>query len=141
MSGPPTDKFRALLAREDWDQLGAVLLRIDPSVAADLFIEIPVEQQAQLFGRLPIEYAAAVVEIVPYYDAHVLLLSRTSADRVAILDKVKPAERLRLFEELPEQFWQSIRDELAAADLGAASVAGSIVAEQPPVETIIQARQ
>ncbi|HXA49408.1 MAG TPA: ATP-binding cassette domain-containing protein, partial [Candidatus Acidoferrum sp.] len=141
MSGPPTDKFRALLAREDWDQLGAVLLRIDPSVAADLFIEIPAEQQARLFGRLPIEYAAAVAEIVPYYDAHVLLLSRSSADRVAILEKVKPAERLRLFEELPEQFWQSIKDELAAAGLGAASVAGQIVAEQPPVETIIQARQ
>jgi hypothetical protein len=45
MPSPPADRFRTLLSREDWDQLLALLPRLDPPVAADLFLEIPTEQR------------------------------------------------------------------------------------------------
>src|ERR1035438_3632630 len=73
MPSPPADKFRTLLSREDWDQLVALLPRLDPSVAADLFMEIPLEQREMLFRRLPIDFAPRLAEILPYYDTYVLL--------------------------------------------------------------------
>jgi Mg/Co/Ni transporter MgtE len=71
MPSPPADKFRTLLSREDWDQLVALLPRLDPSVAADLFMEIPLEQREMLFRRLPIDFAPRLAEILPYYDTYV----------------------------------------------------------------------
>src|ERR1017187_6355219 len=102
MPSPPADKFRTLLSREDWDQLVALLPRLDPAVAADLFLEIPVEQREMLFRRLPIDLAASLAELLPYYDAYVLLHSRSIQDLIAIVDRMNPAERVRFFDELPE---------------------------------------
>src|ERR1700761_7300373 len=100
------DKFRALISKENWDQLIPVLLRLDLSVAADVFMDIPPAQQEQLFGRLPISFAAKLVGTIPYYDVRVLLQSRSREDVRAIVDRIDPAERLRLSEELPEEDWQ-----------------------------------
>jgi NitT/TauT family transport system ATP-binding protein len=100
------DKFRALLAKENWEQLIPVLLRLDSSVAAAVFMDIPAAQQDQLFRRLPIGFAARLAGILPYYDVRVLLQSRSSEDRRAIVDQINPADRLRLSEELPEDSWQ-----------------------------------
>src|ERR1700737_4884178 len=107
---PPTssDKFRALLSHENWTQLVPVLLRLDSSVAADFFTEIPAEQQANLFRRLPVGFAARLAEILPYYDAWVLLHTRTDEDLAAIVDSMNVDERLRFFDELPEQTWQTL---------------------------------
>src|ERR1035441_335412 len=90
MPSPPADKFRTLLSREDWDQLVALLPRLDPSVAADLFLEIPVEHRALLFRRLPIDVAARLAEMLPYYDTYVLLHSRSIHDLIAIVDRMNP---------------------------------------------------
>ena len=142
MASPPLDKFRTLLAHQDWDQLVGVLPRLDPSVAADLFQEIPVDQRGALFRRLPIAFASRVTELLPYYDTFVLLHSRTPKDRLAILDGMNVAERLRLLDELPEQSWQTLTDEIATG--GATEIvepAPPVIVAPPPVETIIQARQ
>src|ERR1039457_2012372 len=138
MTGPPTNKVRTLLSREDWDQLVAVLLRLDPSVAADFFMEITVGQRETLFRRLPIDYAARLAEILPYYDTYVLLHSRAIQDLIAIVDRMNPAERLRFFDELPEPPWQILIDELGPGDSAVAAAVRSIEQALPPVETIIQ---
>src|ERR1035441_2984402 len=80
MTGPPAHKVRTLLAHEDWDQLVAVLLRLDPAVAADFFMEIPVERRETLFRRLPMNFAARLAEILPCYDTYVLLHSRARSE-------------------------------------------------------------
>ena len=103
MTRTSSDKFRALVSQENWDELIPVLLRLDPSVAADFFMEIPAGQQDELFRRLPIEFAAKVAETLPYYDAYVLLHTRSAEDLTAIVDRMEAPERLRFFDELPEQ--------------------------------------
>ena len=139
MPSPPADKFRTLLSREDWDQLVALLPRLDPPVAADLFLEIPAEQRETLFRRLPLEFAARLAEILPYYDAYVLLHSRGIEDLIAIVNRMNPAERLRFFDELPDQSWGVLMDELGGAD--SAGAAPSRVRTLRPVESIIEARE
>ena len=141
MTGPPAHKVRTLLAHEDWDQLVAVLLRLDPAVAADFFMEIPVERRETLFRRLPINLAARLAEILPCYDTYVLLHSRAINDLIAIVDLMNPAERLRFFDELPEPSWQILMDELPAGGLAGAGGQPSIEQALPPVETIIQAHR
>src|ERR1017187_5775230 len=141
MTGPPAHKVRTLLAHEDWDQLVAVLLRLDPAVAADFFMEIPVERRETLFRRLPMNFAARLAEILPCYDTYVLLHSRAINDLIAIVDLMNPAERLRFFDELPEPSWQILMDELPAGGLAGAGGEPSIEQALPPVETIIQAHR
>jgi ABC-type glutathione transport system ATPase component len=121
------DKFRALVSKEKWDQLIPVLLRLDPSVAADVFMDIPAAQQDQLFRRLPIEFAAKLAEILPCYDVYVLLHTRSSLDRTAIVDHIRPADRLRLSEELPDDSWQILLNRpVAGNDCNSAKPESSI---------------
>jgi ABC-type nitrate/sulfonate/bicarbonate transport system ATPase subunit len=108
------DKFRTLVSTEKWDQLIPVLLRLDSSVAADIFMDIPAARQNQLFRRLPIEFAAKLAEILPCYDVYVLLHARSSEDQTAIVDHIRPADRLRLSEELPDDSWQTLLNRPAA---------------------------
>src|SRR5260370_11846363 len=112
MPSPPADKFRTLLSREDWDQLVALLPRLDPSVAADLFLEIPAEQREALFRRLPVEFAARLAGILPYYDTYVLVHPRGTADLIAIVELMDPAERLRVFDAVADQCWPTLMAEL-----------------------------
>src|SRR5580700_10959804 len=95
-----SDKFRALLSEENWERVAPVLLQLDSSVAADFFREIPVEQQGKLFPHFPIECAARLAGTLPYYDAWVLLHTRTNEDLAAIVNCMNSAEQLRLFDEL-----------------------------------------
>src|ERR1700704_4358303 len=98
MPSTSSDKFRVLLSQENWDELIPVLVRLDPSVAADFFREIPTDQQDTLFRRLPVDFAARLAELLPYYDAYVLLHKRSSTDLTAIVERMNPAQRLRFFE-------------------------------------------
>src|SRR5260370_14215765 len=144
MPSPPAEKFRTLLSREDWDQLSALRPRLDPAVAADLFLEIPAEQREALFRRLPVDFAASLAEILPYYDTYVLLHSRGTEDLIAIVELMDPAERLRFFDELPDQSWQTLMDELGGTDSAGTETARSKVRTLRPVEriiSIIQSRQ
>ena len=115
MPGTSIERFRALISHENWDQLVPILLRLDRVVAADIFKEIPAQPQSRLFALLPIELAAKLGESLPYYDLYVLLQTRSTQDRVAIVECMAPAERGRLFEELPEQNWQTLIDELSGS--------------------------
>ena len=151
MATPSLDKFFELLSQGHWERAAELLQALAPAAAADLFLQIPYEQQQALFRRLPVDVAARIVCQFPYYHQYVLLHSRTLADMRAIVDKIEPGARMQFFDDLPEEAWKRLMDELASvgaasAEVGRVTPAGieeeSKVA--PPVaarELIVEARQ
>jgi len=96
-----TDKLRELLSRAEWEQ------------AAELLLSRPFEQQQTLFRKLPVDQAAKLAGIFPYYHTYVLLHSLPVQEMRAIVDKMHPGERMHFFDELPEEAWQRLMDELS----------------------------
>jgi NitT/TauT family transport system ATP-binding protein len=139
MSPRSTDKLRSILARGGWEKAADLLQRLDPAVAADALLDIPYEDQRTLFGRLPIAFAAKLVAEFPYYHAYVLLHSRPQAEMVAIVDQMDSDDRMQFIEELPEEAWRRLMDELAGKQAAAAAPA-PVEAPAPEVEPIIEAR-
>jgi NitT/TauT family transport system ATP-binding protein len=148
MNPPVAEKLRASLSQGNWEQAAAMLQRMDPGSAADLLMSLPFEQQQALFRRLTPDLAATLIAALPYYHAYVLLHARPIHEMAAIVDKMSPGERLQFFDELPEEAWQRLMDELAKSQPDADSSAGAVTVEEapaggeaPPVEPIIEARR
>ncbi len=142
MTPPITEAVRNVLSQGRPDEAAAIIQQLDPAAAAAVLAALPFEEQQMLFRLLPVDFAAAVVSHFPYYHAYVLLHSRPLAEMRAIVDKLDPTERIRFFDELPEEAWQRLMDELAAAPAEApkpAVMAPTVPA--PAVEKIIEARQ
>ena len=142
MNPPPTEKLRSILARGGWDKAADLLQKLDPAVAADALLDIPFDDQRTLFGSLPIPFAAKLVAEFPYYHAYVLLHSRPQAEMVAIVDQMDSDDRMQFIEELPEEAWRRLMDELAGKQPAAPAPAPTEAAPPaaPEVEPIIQAR-
>jgi len=142
MRPPVTEAVRDLLSQGRPDEAIALIRELDPAAAALVLAALPFEEQQMLFRSLPVDFAGAVVGHFPYYHAYVLLHSRPAAEMRAVVDKLDPTERMRFFDELPEEAWQRLMDELAAAPAETAKpeVAPS-VAPTAAAETIIEARQ
>jgi putative ABC transport system ATP-binding protein len=138
------ERFRALLAAERWDQAIDMLRQFDLSEAADTFMALPFPQQEIFFRRLPVPFAAQLIGAFPYYHAYVLLHTRPLDELNAIVEAMSPGERLHLFDELPEEAWRRLMDELADKQAAAPAVPGPAAvtppAEAAPVEAIIEAR-
>ncbi len=149
MNAPAADKLRATISHGRSDQALALLQQLDSDGAAKLLMSIPYEEQQKLFRALPVDFAAKLIPAVPYYHAYVLLHSRPIEELNAILDKMRPLERIQLFDELPQEAWRHLMDELsgtppsAELERGAAAVTESAAprAPIPPVEPIIEACQ
>ena len=151
MNSQETQKLRNLLARREWQALIEQLQRIGPGVAADFFMSVSYDEQRALFHEMPVEVAAPLIVHLPYYHAYVLLHSRPSQDMRNIIDAMSPGERNHFLDALPEEAWQCLMDELAAAGSGAPYCAvtgaetGEVTTEFAPaavdVEPIIQAKQ
>jgi len=141
MNPPSTDKLRSALARGP-DKAADLLQRLDPAVAADAMLDMPFEDQRAIFARMPIAFASKLVAEFPYYLAYVLLHSRPQTELVAIVDQMDSDDRMQFIEELPEEAWRRLMDELAgkqpAAPLPAPVEAPAVAA--PAVEPIIEAR-
>ena len=116
---PQFDQNRILeaVSQENWEQAAADLQQLDPAEVAELLQKLPFEQQQALFGHLPVDFAARVVGEFPYYHQYVLLHSRGPEAMRAIVDKLDPDDRMRFFDELPEEAWQRLMDELSGAGL------------------------
>jgi NitT/TauT family transport system ATP-binding protein len=131
----------------DWKKAVTLLQPCDVSQAAGIVAELSFEQQQRLFRHLPLDLAAAVVTHFPYYHQYVLLHSRPVAEIRAVVDRIDPNDRMRLFDELPEEAWQQLTDELASASpletlpQHEPEVAPALEPEPPPGEAIIQAHQ
>ncbi|HXA03552.1 MAG TPA: ATP-binding cassette domain-containing protein, partial [Bryobacteraceae bacterium] len=132
MNPPLAEKLRASLSRGDRDQATGMLQRTDPSTAADVLMSLPFEQQQVLFRRVTPEFAATLIAALPYYHAYVLLHSRPIEEMAAIVDKMSPGQRLQFFDELPEETWQRLMDELAKAQPEQASRARGVAVEEAP---------
>ena len=142
MNPPSTDKLRSILARGGPDKAADLLQRLDPAVAADAMLDIPFEEQRAIFGRMPVPFAAKLVAEFPYYHAYVLLHSRPQSELVAIVDQMDSDDRMQFIEELPEEAWSRLMDELAGKAPAPPATAPVEAAAQvaPAAEAIIEAR-
>jgi NitT/TauT family transport system ATP-binding protein len=141
MTAPPSEKLRALASQERWEQALDLLRRLDPDDAARLLMDIPFEEQQALFRRFPVNFAAELAAALPYYHTYVLLHSRPAAEMNAIVEQMDPAERLQFFDELPEETWQRLMDELSGQQPAEGVAAVPAVEHAPPAAAIIQALQ
>jgi NitT/TauT family transport system ATP-binding protein len=113
MSSVITPTLRNALSQERWDEAEELLRNSDTAQAAAALGELPFEQQQQLFRHLPLDLASVIVPHLPYYDQYVLLHSRSKEQMRAIVDLMSPDARLRFLDELPEEAWQRLMDELS----------------------------
>ena len=148
MNPPIAERLQTAVAQARWSEAVALLQTCDAIQAAAALGNLPFEQQQSLFRRLPLELAAVVVAQFPYYHEYVLLHSLPAGKMRALVDKLNPDDRMRFFDELPEEAWQRLMDELSGA--GAAEASGPhepetvrAPEEQPPHpgEPIIEAFQ
>ena len=126
------------------------LERLDPEDAADLLMDLPFEEQQALFRKLPVDFAAKLASIFPYYHTYVLLHSLPLEDMRAIVDRMHPGARMNFFDELPEEAWQRLMDELSQESeeptlsksvAAAVAIAPEVPAAPAALEPIIEARQ
>jgi NitT/TauT family transport system ATP-binding protein len=115
MSSPIVDRLRDAVSQAHWNEAVALLQTSAALQAAEALGELPFEQQESLFRHLPLDLAAAVVVQFPYYHQYVLLHSLPAGEMRALVDKMKPDDRMRFFDELPEEAWQRLMDELSSA--------------------------
>jgi NitT/TauT family transport system ATP-binding protein len=142
------ENARAALAQKRWDEAVAAMQKLDPAVTADLIAELPFDEQQLLFRRLSIELAAAVVTHFPYYHTYVLLHSRPVAEMRAIFGQIAPLDRLRFMDELPEEAWKRLMEEISgklpevpAGKAAEAAAAAPAAVAAPALAPIIEARQ
>lgn len=127
----------------------AILSGLDPAVAADAFLSLPYEDQQVLFRRLPAGFAAKMAPLFPYYHTFVLLHSLPLEGMTAVVEEMHPIERANFLDELPEEAWRQIVDELYGkpADQAEAATRGlpevqEVGAEAPAaLPPIIEARR
>ena len=131
--------LRDAIAQGRWEQAGALFDRLDAARAAELFLSAPFERQQELFRRLPVEAASRVSEGLPYYQTYVLLHTRPADEMNAVVDAMDAGVRMQFFDELPEEAWQRLMDELAGKAPVAVFEAGPAAAPAA-VEPIIVAR-
>lgn len=149
MSTLVIDKLRESISRAHWEQATALLQRVDPEEAGDLLMSLPFEEQQTLFRKLPVDFAAKLTGILPYYHAYVLLHSLALDEMRAVVDQMHPGERMHFFDELPEEAWQRLMDELSEEAVepppphvvaAAVDAALAIARKATAVEPIIEAR-
>ncbi len=132
---PANQEITELLARQRWPEAVALLQKMSRPSAAEFLGELPDQQQQALFRLLPPKTASEVLIHFPYYHQYVLLHTRTAEDMRAILDGMSPDERARLFDELPEEAWERLTEEIGEPKLSAQSSQApreSIQTQPPP---------
>src|SRR5580693_7347035 len=115
MSSPIAEQLRDAVSQARWNEAVALLQTSGAAQAAAAVDELPFEQQQSLFRHLPLDLAASVIVHFPYYHQYVLLHSLPAGEMRALVDRIDPDDRMRLFDELPEEAWQRMMDELSGA--------------------------
>lgn len=151
MNPPAAEKLRSLASEGRWEEAVSLLEKLTADTAAEMLMSLPYEEQQVLFRGMSADFAARIVEIMPYYHAYVLLHSRSMEDMKAIIDQMHPGQRLQFFDELPQEAWQRLMDELdekrpvevlgKQRPLAAVEEPAAAMRAAPLVEPIIQARQ
>jgi len=143
MTSPIAETIRHALSQGRPNEAAGIIQQLASGTAAEVLATLSFEEQRVLFRQLSVDFAAALVSHFPYYHEYVLLHSRPAAEMRAIVDRLDPTERMRFFDELPEEAWQRLMDELAAtpAEVPQPAVVGPPAAAAPVREKIIEARQ
>ena len=115
MANSAAEKLQEQLAQGAWQSAIGALQALGPGPATDFMMGLPFEQQRSLFRKLPLDLAVQWVAHFPYYHAFVLLHSRSSVDLRAIVEGMNSADRDRFFDELPEEAWQFLMDEIGGS--------------------------
>src|SRR5580698_10977769 len=115
MSSTVTERLRSAVSEAHWSEAVALLQTREAVQAAGALGELPFEQQQSLFRHLPLDLAASVIAHFPYYHQYVLLHSLPAGVMRALVDRISPDDRMRLFDELPEEAWQRLMAELSGA--------------------------
>jgi NitT/TauT family transport system ATP-binding protein len=136
MNPPTIDKLRGLLSHGEQKAAFELLRQLAPASAADVLPSMPFDEQRALFSALPVDLAASLIGHFPYYHAYVLLHSRGVEDMRAVLDQMDPDVRTYFFDELPEEAWQSLMDELSGAQSAKSPVAAQAAAPTQPDATV-----
>jgi NitT/TauT family transport system ATP-binding protein len=132
-----TDLIHELVTREQWNEAASALAKMPRAAVADFITGLPDLPQQKLFSLLPVDVAASVLIHFPYYLQYVLLHTRSAADMRGILNDVPPDERMQLFDELPEEAWQRLEEEIGElasgyeAPVARPEAAPSVPAAQP----------
>jgi len=144
-----TEKLREVLT-QGAQQAALYLQQFDPAVASDLLLSIPFEEQQALFREFSIDFAAALMPRFPYFHSYVLLHSRPPKEVRAIVDRIDVADRMRFLDELPEEAWKHLMEELSGkvqvepelAPVVPEKVALPVpIAAPRPAEPILEARE
>jgi NitT/TauT family transport system ATP-binding protein len=117
MNRPVSEQLRDLISHAQWDEAAARFQQLDLRAAAENLLSLPFEQQRSIFRLLRIDFAAALLPNLPYYDQYVLLHTRPR-DLRSIIDTIGADDRMRFFDELPEEAWRQLMDELSAEHPG-----------------------
>ncbi|MGA8492735.1 MAG: AAA-associated domain-containing protein [Terriglobales bacterium] len=149
MTSPLAEKLRDAVSQAHWNEAVALLQTSDVEQAAQALGELPFERQQSLFRRLPLDLSAKIVSQFPYYHQYVLLHSLSLGEMRALINRINPDDRMRLLDDLPEEAWQRMMDELSGAlpaevehEPEALPEPEPAVAQLPqPGETIIEGRQ
>ena len=151
MNPPTAEKLRQIISQGRSEHAVALLEKLDLTAAAELVMKVPFEEQQLLFRALPIDFAATLLPHFPYYHAYVLLHSRPVDEMSAIVDRVNPGDRIGFFDELPEEAWQRLMDELSGkqpvqpphqeAVAPAVALKAPVAQPAPPAEPIVEARR
>ncbi len=138
MKPPKTEELHTFVTHGDSRRAAEIFARLDPEVAADAFLGLPWEDQQTLFGHLSADFAAKLVPAFPYFHAFVLLHTLPLAQMIAIVDRMNPMELANFLDELPQEAWQQLTEEIK----GAGAAATLARAPEPRArEWIIEARQ
>ena len=136
------EELHTILSQGRWDRAVEIVSHLDPAVAADALLGLPFAEQENLFRRLPVDFAARLAPVFRYYDTFVLLHSLPAAQMTAVFEKMRPLERSNFLDELPEEAWQQMMNELyaAAGSVPAPAADTGLEGVVPPVAPIIEAR-
>src|SRR5262249_11095623 len=101
-----------MVTRERWKEAADALSSLPRQPAADFIACLADHPQQQVFSALPVDVAAAILTHFPYYLQYVLLHTRSAADMRTILDELPSDEKMQFFDELPEEAWQTLAQEI-----------------------------
>ena len=128
------ERLRDTLSR-DADEAAAFLQQFDPATAGELMLALSFDEQQALYRQLPVNFAAALIPRFPYFHAYVLLHTRAVEEIRAIVDKMDPADRIRFFDELPEEAFKHLMSELSGQ--AAADKAPAVIERPPTIQKLV----
>jgi ABC-type lipoprotein export system ATPase subunit len=100
------------IKREQWPEAVGALDKLPAIKAAEIISSLPDQEQRALFRQLPVELFARVLSQFPYYQQYVFLHTRDVPDIQAIVEEMDPDDRMQLFDELPEEAWAKLEEEI-----------------------------